>query len=104
MGRIVGIVQPHEGISVAEQIYLIELRAREDGVVIDGVVGSDRVLRAGQPVTQSLMESIASGETESIVIMDGIANRLPECLTVLCRKSGCKVLVVDRHKAGCGVA
>ena len=104
MSRIVGIVQPHEGISVAEQIYLIESHAREEGVEVDGFAGSDDILRAGEPATQVLMSSIASAETGSIVFVDGIADKIPECVTRLCRECGCRMLVVDRQKSGLGLA
>ena len=104
MGCTLGIVQPHEEISVAEQVYLIGLHAREEGVEISGFVGSDDILQADLPATRSLMDSIASGETESIVFVDAIADKLPADLKILCRESGCRVLVVDRHKAGLGVA
>ena len=104
MSHTLGIVQPHEEISVAEQIYLIELHAREEGVEISGFVGSDDILRDEQPATRSLMDSIASGETHSIVFVDAVADKIPPGLTLLCRQCGCKTLVVDRHKAGLGVA
>ena len=104
MSRTLGIVQPHEEISVAEQIYLIGLHAREEGVEISGFVGSDEILRDEQPATRSLLDSIASGETHSIVFVDAIADKILPDLTRICRECGCKVLVVDRHKAGLGVA
>ena len=104
MCRTLGIVQPHEGISVAEQIYLIELHAREEGVEINGFVGSDDILGAGRPATQVLIDSIASAETGSIVFVDGIADKIPASLTRLFRDCGCRVLVVDRHKSGLCVA
>ena len=103
MSRILGIVQPHEEISVAEQIYLIELHSREEGVAIDAFVGADDILRAGQPATQVLIDSIASGETRSIVFVEDIVDKIPDGVTRLCRTSGCKVLTVDRHKAGLAV-
>ena len=103
MSRTVGIVQPHEEISVAEQIYLIELHAREEGVAISDFVGSDEILRMDLTAAQSLMESIAGGETGSIVFVDAVLDKIPPELTRLCREMGCKVLAVDRHRAGLGV-
>ena len=104
MSRTLGIVQPHEGISVAEQIYLIQWHAKREGVEISGFVGSDNILRAEHPATTALMDSISSGETDSIVFVDAIAEKLPAGVKLLCRDRACKVLIVDRHKAGLGVA
>ena len=104
MGRTLGIVQPHEAISVAEQIYLIQWHAGREGVDISGFAGSDDLLLEENSSTTALMDSIASGEIDSIVFVDAIAEKLPACIRALCRKRGCKVLIVDRYKAGLGVA
>lgn len=95
-----GIVQPHEGLSVAEQEYLIELHAREEGVEINGFVGADDILLPHEPATRKLMESISNRETRSIVFVDQIEDKMPIGLTRHCRECGCKVLIVNRHKFG----
>jgi len=98
MNNVIAIVQPYELMSVAEQKYVLAEYARDAGVSIDQFVGEDDILKADSPCFQRLTESIAAGNTGHVLLLDGVAARLPQILVDKCRSSGCTVHLVDSHK------
>jgi hypothetical protein len=98
MDNIIAIVQPYELMSVAEQKYVLAEYAKDAGVTIDRFLGEDDILRAESPCFEVLMRSISTGDTSQVLLLDGIAARLPQDLFDKCRASGRKVHLVESHK------
>ena len=98
MNNVIAIVQPYELMSVAEQKYVLAEYARDAGVSIVQFVGEDDILGADSPCFERLIQSIAAGDTSHILLLDGIASRLPQSLFDRCKTSGGKVHLVDSHK------
>jgi hypothetical protein len=98
MDNVVAIVQPFELMSVAEQKYVLAEYAKEAGVTIDQFVGEDGILTAETPCFKTLMQSISTGHTSRLLLIDGIAPKLPGDLLDRCEARGGKVNLVDSHK------
>ncbi len=98
MNNVIAIVQPYELMSVAEQKYVLAEYARDAGVSIDQFVGEDEVLKAESSCFETLIQSISAGDTSQILLLDGIASRLPQSLLDRCKTNGGKVHLVDSHK------
>jgi len=73
MNNIVAIVQPFELMSVAEQKYVIAEYASEAGMTIGQFVGEDGLLTKESACFETLIQSISSGETSGLLLIDGIA-------------------------------
>ena len=98
MDNVIAIVQPCELMSVAEQKYVLAEYARDAGVTIAQFVGEDDILRAESPCFEMLIQSIATGSTSHVLLLDGIASTLPQDLFDNCKASGGTVHLVDSHK------
>jgi hypothetical protein len=98
MNDVIAIVQPYELMSVAEQKYVLAEYAKDAGVAIDRFLGEDDILRAESPCFDMLMQSISTGRTTHVLLLDGIAARLPQDLFDKCKVSGSSVHLVDSHK------
>lgn len=98
MDNVIAIVQPYELMSVVEQKYVLAEYAKDAGVTIDQFVGEDDILSAESPCLGILMQSISTGQTTHVLLIDGIAPRLPQDLFDKCEAGGGKVHLVDSHK------
>jgi len=98
MSNVVAIVQPCALMSVAEQKYVLAEYAKDAGVTIDRFVGEDDILRPESPCFEMLVQSISTGSTSHIMLLDGIAADLPQVLFDKCKVSGGRVHLVDSHK------
>jgi hypothetical protein len=98
MNKVVAIVQPFELMSVAEQKYVIAEYAKEAGMTIGQFIGEDGILTKDSPCFENLMQSISSGNTSRLLLIDGIAPMLPQDLFGRCEARGGKVHLVDSHK------
>jgi hypothetical protein len=98
MNNVVAIVQPFELMSVAEQKYVIAEYAKEAGMTINQFVGEDGLLTKESPCLESLIQSILAGDTSGLLLIDGIAQRLPQDIFDRCAARGAHVYLVDSHK------
>jgi hypothetical protein len=98
MSSVIAIVQPYELMSVAEQKYVLAEYARDAGVKIDQFIGEDGILTPESPSFNSLLESISTGNTSHVLLLDGVAPALPQTLLDECNAGGGKIHLVDSHK------
>jgi hypothetical protein len=98
MNNVIAIVQPYELMSVAEQKYVLAEYAKDSGLTIDQFLGEDDILKPESPCFPMLIERVSAGETSHILLLDGIASRLPQVLFDPCKISGAKLHLVDSHK------
>ena len=98
MGNVIAVVQPCELMSVAEQKYVLAEYARILRVNIDQFIGEDGILDSQSPSFNLLLQSVSAGSTSRVLLLDGVAPRLPQSLFDQFKTSSGKIHLVDSHK------